>query len=163
MSRNLTRLAETLGREVTAGDVEAGSWQRAQYAATLTADAYAAALETNTRIRRAMHQWWADGFDLLLTPTLGQPPPLLGAPAAIASTAFTRPFNLTGQPAISVPLHWTSDGLPVGVQLVGAYGREDLLIRTAAHLEKAKPWASHRPPAAEALATKRPVIDTEAQ
>jgi amidase len=44
---------------------------------------------------------------------------------------FTRPFNLTGQPAISLPLHWTPEGLPVGVQLVGTMGREDLLIRVA--------------------------------
>ena len=58
---------------------------------------------------------------------------------------FTAQFNVTGQPAISLPLYWTDDGLPVGVQLVAAYGREDVLVRVAAALEQAAPWASRRP------------------
>ena len=97
------------------------------------------------------------GFDLFLTPTLSTPPPPLGFfdPAATdpltagarASqfAAFTSPFNLTGQPAISLPLEWNAAGLPIGVQLVAAYGREDLLIRVAAALEAARPWAGRRP------------------
>ena len=58
---------------------------------------------------------------------------------------FTPAFNSSGQPAISLPMHWTPDGLPVGVQLVAAYAREDLLIRVAAQLEQARPWAHLRP------------------
>ena len=61
--------------------------------------------------------------------------------------AFTPQFNASGQPAINLPLHWNDAGLPIGVQLVAAYGREDLLIRVAAQLEAAAPWAHRRPPA----------------
>jgi amidase len=58
---------------------------------------------------------------------------------------FTAPFNVTGQPAISLPLNWSPSGLPIGSQLVAAYGREDLLIQVAAQLEQARPWAERLP------------------
>jgi len=103
---------------------------------------------------RRMARWWTE-HDLLLTPTLGAPPPELGWFTAagpgqegrrIASfIPYTAQFNMTGQPAISLPLHWTPEGLPVGVQLVVAYGREDLLIQVASQLEQAAPWAGRRP------------------
>ena len=54
-------------------------------------------------------------------------------------------LNTTGQPAISVPIHWNDAGIPIGIQLVAAYGREDLLIRLAAQLEAASPWAHRHP------------------
>jgi amidase len=66
--------------------------------------------------------------------------------AMSALTVFTFPFNITGQPAISLPLHWNDAGLPIGVQLVAAFGREDLLLRVAAQLEVAVPWADRHPP-----------------
>jgi amidase len=59
---------------------------------------------------------------------------------------FTSPFDVTGQPAISLPLHWNADGLPIGIQLVAAPGREDVLLRVAAQLETAADWSSRRPP-----------------
>jgi amidase len=58
---------------------------------------------------------------------------------------FTPAFNASGQPAINLPLFWNTDGLPIGVQLVAAYGRDDLLIQVAAQLEAAQPWADRRP------------------
>jgi amidase len=67
------------------------------------------------------------------------------APAFIEHTPNTELFNQTGQPAISLPLHTSSAGLPIGLQLAAAMGREDLLIRVAAQLEEAHPWSSRRP------------------
>ena len=104
---------------------------------------------------RRMADWWND-HDLLVTPTLGAPPPELGWFTAdgpqnegariVSFIPYTAQFNMTGQPAISLPLHWTPAGLPVGVQLVAAYGREDLLIRVASQLEQAAPWSDRHPP-----------------
>ncbi|HEY0933728.1 MAG TPA: amidase family protein, partial [Trebonia sp.] len=104
---------------------------------------------------RRMADWWND-HDLLLTPTLGAPPPELGWFTAagpreegtrVASfIPYTAQFNMTGQPAITLPLHWTPGGLPVGVQLVAAFGREDLLVRVASQLEQAAPWSGRHPP-----------------
>ena len=60
---------------------------------------------------------------------------------------FTPIANMTGQPAISLPLWWNEDGLPVGVHLIAEYGREDLLLRIAAQVEEARPWSARRPAA----------------
>jgi amidase len=65
---------------------------------------------------------------------------------SIPFATFTAGFNATGQPAISLPLHQSADGLPIGVQLVADMGREDVLIRVASQLEEAAPWADRRPP-----------------
>jgi amidase len=104
---------------------------------------------------RRMAAWWTE-FDLLVTPTLGAPPPELGwftaagpqeeGPRVASFIPYTAQFNLTGQPAVSLPLHWTPGGLPVGVQLVAAYGREDVLVRVASQLEQAAPWSGRHPP-----------------
>ena len=61
---------------------------------------------------------------------------------------FAIPFDVTGQPAISLPLHWTDLNLPIGVQLAAAYGREDVLLRVSAQLEQAAPWRDRHPPMA---------------
>jgi amidase len=110
----------------------------------------------NTWIRDMM-SWWhpADGsagHDLLLTPVLATPPPKIGYLSGPEGgmrvreiLQFTAQFNVTGQPAISLPLYWTAEGLPVGVQLVAAFGREDVLVRVAAQLEAAQPWSARRP------------------
>jgi amidase len=120
----------------------------------MSATDYAQALYASMQFTRRMASWWDDeGFDLLLTPTLGAPPPRLGdltdpkggAALVRALVPFTTHFNVTGQPAISLPLHWNGDGLPIGVQLAAAYGREDVLFRVASQLEQARPWADRRP------------------
>lgn len=103
-------------------------------------------------------QRWGQDFDVLVTPTMAIEPPPAGSllqevhrhpefpPEGIISMAiFTAVFNVTGQPAISVPVHW-HDGLPIGVQLVGGPWGEAQLIRVASQLEEASPWAHRRPP-----------------
>ncbi len=60
-------------------------------------------------------------------------------------TPFTSPYNMTGQPAVSLPLHWTSEGLPVGIQLVARPMHESTLVSLAAQLESARPWAHRHP------------------
>jgi len=158
MGVGVARISEQLQRELVEGDVESVNWAMSEFARGVNGVDYAMALAANVEFRRAVQQWWQSGWDLLLTPTLGEPPVLLGtfantpqtpmAPMARAAkyVPFTPAFNSSGQPAISLPLHWTADGLPVGVQLVAAYGREDVLLRVAAQLEVAQPWAHRHPP-----------------
>jgi amidase len=147
-----------LGRPLSGDDVELATWAVAELGRQVSATRYLDGLRALHRYSAAVQSWWADGWDLLLTPTIAEPPPTLGqftSPPdnplqavfrAAAMVAFTIPFNITGQPAISLPLGWNAAGLPLGVQLVAAYGREDLLLRVAAQLEQAAPWADHRPP-----------------
>lgn len=110
------------------------------------------------RFARRVASWWESGFDILLSPTMAEPPPRIGEVCAtpedpmrgfqrsVPLVAFTAPFNVTGQPAALVPLHWSSSGLPIGVQIVAAYGREDLLFSLASQLEQANPWITRKPP-----------------
>jgi amidase len=152
---DLQMLGEQLGREVTAADVEAGTWSNYESASGIDAAAYIRALTKMHQWVRSAASWWEDdGYDILLTPTCAEPPPELGdlirpetnGSRLLPFAIFTAPFNVTGQPAMSVPLHWTASGLPVGVQFVGAPYREDVLIRLAGQLEQAQPWAARRPP-----------------
>ncbi|HEX4017143.1 MAG TPA: amidase family protein [Frankiaceae bacterium] len=96
-------------------------------------------------------------FDVLLSPTMACLPPLLGRLSGDqpleqcfagwgAMCGYALPFDVSGQPAISLPLHTSASGLPIGVQLVAGYGREDLLFRLSGQLEQALPWSSRRPP-----------------
>ena len=158
MGTSFARIEAQLGRPLVPGDVELHNWVQAEFARGVNGVDYALALAANVEFRRATQSWWdVDGWDLLVTPTLAEPPTRIGefandeqqpmAPLVRSSTyvTFTPAFNSSGQPAISLPLHWTPDGLPVGVQLVAAYGREDVLLRVAAQLEQAAPWADRHP------------------
>jgi amidase len=151
-------LAGLLGRPVRPDDVEPYLWTLADPdGPPIRAEDYleAAAWEQDWATRVAA--WWAAGWDLLLTPTVCEPPPPIDELAALADDpwgllartarhmAFTEPFSVTGQPALSLPLGATEAGVPLGVQLVAEIGREDLLLRVAAQLERARPWAGSRP------------------
>ena len=106
-------------------------------------------------LARIAGAWWGEGFDLLLTPTVQAPAPALGElmegdPASLLERQLRwfplTPFaNVSGQPAISVPVDSGADALPVGVQLIAGLGREDVLIRIAAQLEQAMPWRGVAP------------------
>ncbi len=97
-----------------------------------------------------------ESYDLILQPVTAKPPVALGLlglddPQRFgreigAFSPFTAMYNLTGQPSMSVPLHWTNDDLPVGAMFTGRYGEEHTLLRLAAELEEAQPWAGKRPP-----------------
>jgi amidase len=153
----LKALGAQLGREVTQEDVEPLTWAFASAGEHFSALDLLDAAAGSARFTRRLASFWVD-HDLLLTPTLGGLPPRVGElsppdddPLSTQERTgllvpFTTHFNVTGQPAISLPLHVSDDGLPVGVQLVAAYGREDLLIRVAAQLEAAAPWSGRRPP-----------------
>ena len=146
-----------LGRPIQQDEVEPLTWALVEAARGANASDFLDARHKLQTVSRRVAQWYEGGFDLLLTPTLAEPPPLLGefdSPPdnpihgllrAAALVPFTPPFNVSGQPAISLPLHWNDDGLPIGVQLVAPYGREDVLLRVAAQLEQAAPWAHRRP------------------
>ncbi|HYF46036.1 MAG TPA: amidase, partial [Acidimicrobiales bacterium] len=154
---SLVSLESLLGRPLTEEDVEPGTWALAEWGNSFSALDLAVAQGGMATVRRNLAAWW-DEFDLLITPTTAAPPPLLGQlvpteeeplRGLIGSTpyaTFTAVFNQSGQPAISVPLHRTDDGLPVGTQFVAAYGREDLLVRIAAQLEQEVRWADTRSP-----------------
>jgi amidase len=144
-----------LGRPIHDDEIEPRNAAYRRTARKLDAVTYVNNRARVGRWARRIAQWWTD-HDLLVTPTLGSPPPRLGwftedGPVAERQRIrqyclYTAPFNMTGQPAMSVPLHWTPDGLPVGVHIVAPYGREDLLIRVASQLEQAAPWSDRRPP-----------------
>ena len=143
-----------LGRAIGDDEIEPRNATHRQAGQSLGAVRYLQARAWLAPWARRMASWWEE-FDLLVTPTVGAPPPELGwftAEGPIAEgrrigsfIPYTPQFNMTGQPAVSLPLHWSPEGLPVGVQVVAAYGREDLLIRVASQLEQAAPWADRRP------------------
>jgi amidase len=147
------RLAE-LGRDLRPGDVEPFTEVLLGHYSGLTGE------QVHRALRRAQEIGWEVGtaftsYDVLLTPTLAQPTPPLGLldttdPAAMyehasAFSAWTSVFNVTGMPAISLPLGAASDGMPLGVQLVADLGHEARLLALAAQLEQAAPWTRLAP------------------
>ncbi|MBA3456749.1 MAG: amidase [Deltaproteobacteria bacterium] len=154
VTTELDEASRTIGRRIQQHEVESVTWGLAELGRLISGPAYAEAWRWIHRNARQAATFWED-FDLFLTPTVAEPPvplgtfattdddPLAGIFRAADFTPFTPLFNATGQPACSVPLHHNAAGLPIGVQLVAAYGREDLLLRVAAQLEAAQPF-DHR-------------------
>ena len=149
--------AQVLGRTPSADDVEQVTWGHAVDGQTYTAADYARSIGIAHQTGRAMARFFAD-HDVLITPTMCAPPHPLGVldmrngntepyfAALFASVSFTSPFNFAGNPALSLPLGWPKNGLPLGVQFAAGFGDEATLLRLAAQLEVARPWAQRRPP-----------------
>jgi amidase len=145
------------GRELDIDQLEPLARQMHEMSLQMSATDYLRALDWLHDYSRALVRMW-EGIDVLLTPTLAKPPIEIGAlepkqdepPVQMLMNAgewvpFTPVWNVTGQPAISLPLHQTDAGLPVGVQLVGPPAGEELLLSLAAQIEAAEPWADRRP------------------
>jgi amidase len=152
----LDRWSARTGKPIAQGDVEINTWALAELGRAISGPQLMTSREWLFAFGRRMSEWWLSGYDLLLTPTLTAPPPPLGTyvatpesplgagAAASLLVPFTPPFNATGQPAISLPVAWNGEGLPIGVQLVAAYSHEEVLIRVASQLEQACGWTSRR-------------------
>jgi Asp-tRNA(Asn)/Glu-tRNA(Gln) amidotransferase A subunit family amidase len=148
--------AKALGRPVTEKDVETVTWSMAQQGLKVSSLDYSRGIATAHQIGLGVARFM-ENYDVILNPTLAKPPVKLGAlslsPESMSSFAreitefgpFTALYNVTGQPSMSVPLHWSADGLPVGVMFSARFGDETTLFRLASQLEKAKPWAGRRP------------------
>lgn len=147
---------ERIGRRAGPDDLEPLTWSLCQMGRSIDASRYLRSVEALQRISRSVAGVFED-LDVLVTPTLAEQPvplgtfdspesePLLGLLRSASFTPFTPVFNVTGQPAVSLPLGWSDAGLPIGVQFAGRFGEEETLLALAAQLERAEPWAAHRP------------------
>jgi amidase len=149
--------ARVLGRAPSADQFEPGTWALYEMGRRRSASEYLMALQWLQMVSRQVAAFFTD-YEVWLTPTLGEPPlkigafdsppedPMRGMTLAATFVPFTPVCNATGQPAMSVPLHWNAEGLPVGSHFVGRFGDEATLLRLAAQLESARPWKDRRPP-----------------
>ena len=141
----------------TKDQVEPLTWALYEMGRGYDAADYLMAVQTFQQISRVIGKFFT-GYDIWLTPTLAEPPvplgtfdatpenPLKGFIRSAEFVPFTPLCNITGQPAMSMPLFWNNNGLPVGTHFVGRFGDEATLFRLAAQLEAARPWADRRPP-----------------
>lgn len=148
-------------QEAIAEKFEPATWALYQMGRQQTGSSYLLALQWLQRTSRDVAHFMQD-YDVWLTPTLGEPPlplgsfdstpedPMAGMRKAAQFVPFTPICNATGQPAMSMPLFWNDQGLPIGTHFVGRFGDEATLFRLAAQLEEAQPWASRRPPVSAA-------------
>lgn len=153
----ITAAAAQHGRDAREDDVEPLSWGLYERGANVTGAQYLAAVNHIQKVSRVIAGFMRD-YDVLLSPTLGEPPvplgtfdpqpdnPLYGFYRAGKFGPFAAVHNMTGQPSMSVPLTWNNEGLPIGSQFAGRFGDEATLFRLAGQLETARPWAHRRPP-----------------
>jgi amidase len=145
VAMELDETSHKLGRPVVADEVEPLTWALGELGRLISGPIYAESWRWIHRAARRIARFW-ERYDLWLTPTVTQPPvplhyfrsppddPLAGIFRAASFAPFTAVFNATGQPACSLPLYKNAAGLPIGVQLAAAYGREDILLRVAGSL-----------------------------
>ena len=157
LARVLVDAATTLGHPVTEQDVEHVTWVTMQDGIKASSVDYSRAIATIHQMGLAMAKFQRN-YDVILSPTLAKPPVPLGLLSTSQEDAltwrkevtefspYTAIYNVTGQPSMSVPLSWTSDGLPIGVMFSTRFGEDSTLFRLAGQLEKAQPWAARRPP-----------------
>ena len=153
----LDQLGVILGRRIGPDDVEPLTWAMAEEGRRRHSGEYLSAVSQHHAIARMLGMWFEAGHDLILSPTMGELPPPLGSFATDPedplntihrgekTAGFTALINATGNPAISIPLIQSEEGLPIGVQLIAPLGREDVLLRVASQLEQAHPWAGRLP------------------
>jgi amidase len=149
-------IAVMTGRKQTPDQYEELTWALAEQGRAISAATYLLAVKSLQSIARQVARFLL-GYDVWLTPTLAEPPlqlgsfdaragnPLYGLERALAWVPFTPICNATGQPAMSIPLYWNAEGLPIGTHFVARFGDEATLFRLAAQLEAARPWAARCP------------------
>lgn len=144
-----------LGRSATEDDLEQVTLHNVQEGLKRTPEQICNALNAVSQIARMLDEFF-DSYDVILCPVTAASVPRLGvlsldqayepyASAAFDASVFTVPFNIGGQPAMSVPLYWNAQGLPIGTQFAARFGDELTLLQLAAQLERAAPWGAHRP------------------
>jgi amidase len=160
-------LAGEAGLEAKADQVERAHLDLARQWLQIAAPDFLASLEQLGQVARHAAQFWTD-YDMWLTPTLAQPPLEHGTIFAddensaryiesyFAFVPFTPLANVTGNPAMTVPLHWNDANLPVGTHFTAGFGREDHLFNLAGQLESARPWKSKIPPISAARNDRTP-------
>jgi amidase len=151
VAHEIDGFAAQSGQPPLADDLTPHSWKMVERGRSLSARDYIAATEKVHRWARGVERWWSD-CDILITPTVPFPArpndDHVGENADMTNaqaSSFTVQSNMTGQPAMSVPLGMSKAGLPIGIQFIAADGREDVLYRLAAFLEEAMPWSERIP------------------
>jgi amidase/6-aminohexanoate-cyclic-dimer hydrolase len=156
IARALEDAATAIGRAATRDDVEPVTWSMAEIGQKASSVKYSRAIATCHQVGFAMAKF-LQRYDVILNPTLAKPPVKLGVLSLSPEdpqlytkeitefSPFTAIYNVTGQPSMTVPLHWSTDGLPLGVMFSARFGDEAMLFRLASQLEKARPWSGRKP------------------